>query len=139
MLKFLQLRFLPTSVNLALLVLRVWFALPLLTLHGWSKLTGFAERSHRFADPYGLGSPASLALVVFGEVFCSVLLVVGLCTRLAATVCGIVMATAFVHAHGMRLTGQGNGELPFMFLGAFVALLLAGGGRYSIDARTGAR
>ena len=51
----------------------------------------------------------------------------------------IVMATAFVHAHGMRLTGQGNGELPFMFLGAFVALLLAGGGRYSIDARTGAR
>ena len=139
MLKFLQLRFLPTSVNLALLVLRVWFALPLLTLHGWSKLTGFAERSHRFADPYGLGSPASLALVVFGEVFCSVLLVVGLCTRLAATVCGIVMATAFVHAHGMRLTGQGNGELPFMFLGAFVALVLAGGGRYSIDARTGAR
>jgi len=139
MLKFLQLRFLPTSVNLALLVLRVWFALPLLTLHGWSKLTGFAERSHRFADPYGLGSPASLALVVFGEVFCSVLLVVGLCTRLAATVCGIVMATAFVHAHGMRFTGQGNGELPFIFLGAFVALLLAGGGRYSIDARTGAR
>ena len=139
MLKFLQLRFLPTSVNLALLVLRVWFALPLLTLHGWSKLTGFAERSHRFANPFGLGSPASLALVVFGEVFCSVLLVVGLCTRLAATVCGIVMATAFVHAHGMRFTGQGNGELPFMFLGAFVALLLAGGGRYSIDARTGAR
>ena len=83
MLKLLQLRFLPISVNLALLVL-------------------------------------------------------GLCTRLAATVCGIVMATAFVHAHGMRFTGQGNGELPFMFLGAFVALLLAGGGRYSIDARTGA-
>ena len=49
------------------------------------------------------------------------------------------MATAFFYAHGARLSGQGNGELPFMFLGAFVALLLAGGGRYSIDARTGAR
>ncbi len=139
MLKLLQLRFLPTSVNLALLVLRVWFALPLLTLHGWSKLTGFAERSQRFADPYGLGSPASLALVVFGEVFCSVLLVLGLCTRLAATVCGIVVATAFFYAHGGRFTGQGNGELPFMFLGAFVTLLVAGGGRFSLDARTGAR
>ena len=46
------------------------------------------------------------------------------------------MATAFVYAHGMRFTGQGNGELPFMFLGAFVALLLAGGGRYSIEPRT---
>ena len=139
MLKLLQLRFLPTSVNLALLVLRVWFAVPLLTLHGWSKFIGFAERSQRFADPFGLGSVTSLALVVFAEVFCSLLLVVGLCTRFAATVCGIVMATAFVHAHGMRFTGQGNGELPFMFLGAFVALVLAGGGRYSIDARTGAR
>jgi putative oxidoreductase len=139
MLKLLQLRFLPTSVNLALLVLRVWFAVPLLTLHGWSKFIGFAERSQRFADPFGLGSVTSLALVVFAEVFCSLLLVVGLCTRLAATMCGIVMATAFAYAHGMRFTGQGNGELPFMFLGAFVALLLAGGGRYSIDARTGAR
>ena len=139
MLKFLQLRFLPTSVDLALLVLRVWFAVPLLTLHGWSKFIGFAERSQRFADPFGLGSPTSLALVVFAEVFCSLLLVVGLCTRFAATVCGIAMATAFAYAHGMRFTGQGNGELPFMFLGAFVALLLAGGGRYSIDARTGAR
>ncbi len=139
MLKLLQLRFLPTSVNLALLVLRVWFAVPLLTLHGWGKLTGYAERSQRFADPFGIGSPASLALVVFAEVFCSVLLVLGLCTRLAAAVCGIAMGTAFYVAHGARLTGQGNGELAFMFLGAFVTLLLAGGGRYSIDARTGAR
>ena len=139
MLKLLQLRFLPTSVNLALLVLRIWFALPLLTLHGWSKLTHFAERSPRFADPFGFGSPASLALVVFAEVFCSVLLVLGLFTRAAALTCGIAMATAFSHAHGARLSGQGNGELPFMFLGAFVALLLAGGGKFSLDARMGAR
>lgn len=139
MLKLLQLRFLPTSANLALLVLRLWFALPLLTLHGWSKVTGFAERSGRFADPFGIGSPASLALVVFAEVFCSVLLVLGLCTRFAAMVCGIAMATAFVHAHGARFTGQGNGEMAFLFLGAFVTLLLAGGGRFSLDARTGAR
>lgn len=139
MLKLLQLRFLPTSVNLALLVLRIWFAVPLLTLHGWSKFTGFAERSQRFADPFGIGSPASLALVVFAEVFCAALLVLGLCTRLAALACAVTMATAFFHAHGARLSGQGNGELPFMFLGAFVALLLAGGGRFSLDARMGAR
>ena len=74
MLKLLQLRFLPTSVNLALLLLRVWFAVPLLALHGWSKLIGFAERSQRFADPFGLGSVTSLALVVFAEVFCSLML-----------------------------------------------------------------
>ena len=43
------------------------------------------------------------------------------------------------HAHGARLSGPGNGELPFLVLGAFVALLLAGGGRFSLDARMGGR
>lgn len=137
--RLLQLRFLPTSTDLALLVLRIWFAVPLLTLHGWSKLTGFAARSQRFADPFGIGSPASLALVVFAEVVCAVLLVFGLFTRFAALTCGIAMATAYAYAHGAKLSGPGNGELPFMFLGAFVALLLAGGGRFSLDARMGGR
>jgi len=139
MMKLLQLRFLPTSADLALLVLRVWFAVPLATLHGWSKLANFAERSGRFADPFGIGPMASLSLVVFAEVFCSILLVLGLCTRFAAVTCAIAMGTAFYHAHGARFTGQGNGELAFMFLGAFVTILIAGGGRFSVDAQTGAK
>ena len=139
MLKIFQLRFLPTSIDLALLVLRVWFALPLLTLHGWGKLIGFAERSGRFADPFGIGAPASMALAIFAEVFCSALLILGLCTRFAAIACAITMATAFSFAHGMRLSGQNNGELPFMYLGAFLAILIAGAGRFSLDAKTGGR
>jgi putative oxidoreductase len=139
MVKLLRLSFLPTSVDLALLVLRVWFGLALVSLHGWSKLTGFAERSQRFADPFGIGSTASLVLVVFAEVVCSVLLVVGLFTRFAAVTCAITMGTAFYFAHGGRLTGQGNGELPFIFLGGFVALFLAGAGRFSLDGRGGSK
>lgn len=137
MLRLLQLRFLPTSVDLALLVLRCWFALPLLTLHGWGKLANFAERSQRFSDPYGLGSPISLSLAAFAEVGCSLLLVLGLGTRFAAIACGCTVGTAFFWSHAARFTGQGNGELPFMYLGACVALFLAGGGRYSLDARLG--
>ena len=139
MLKLLQMRFLPTSADLALLVLRLWFAIPLATLHGWSKLTNFAERSGKFADPFGLGPTASLALVVFAEVCCSILLVLGLCTRFAAITCAIAMGTAFYYAHGARFTGQGNGEMPFLFLGAFVTILIAGAGRFSVDAQTGAK
>jgi putative oxidoreductase len=139
MLKLLQLRLLPTSADLALLVLRIWFAVPLLTLHGWGKLANFAERSGRFADPFGIGPLASLSLAVFAEVFCSLLLVLGLCTRFAAIACGITVGTAFFYAHGMRFTGQGNGELAFMYLGAFVAILIAGAGRFSVDAQTGAK
>ena len=139
MVKLLRLSFLPTSVDLALLVLRVWFGLALVSLHGWSKFTGFAERSQRFADPFGIGSPASLALAVFAEVICSILLVLGLFTRLAALACAVTMATAFFFAHGGRLTGQGNGELAFIFLGGFVTLLLAGGGRFSLDGKGGGK
>ncbi len=135
MLRFVQFRFLPISPDLALLVLRVWFAVPLLTLHGWGKLANFAERSGRFADPFGIGSPASLSLAVFAEVLCSGLLVIGFATRFAALACAITVMTAFFHAHGARFTGQGNGELPFMYAGAFIVLLIAGGGRYSVDGK----
>lgn len=135
-LRLLQFRFLPVSADLALLVLRVWFAVPLLTLHGWGKLANFAERSSRFSDPYGIGSPASLALATFAEVFCSILLVIGFATRFAALSCLITMMTAFFFAHGHRFTGQGNGELPFMYGGAFLVLLIAGGGRYSVDGKS---
>jgi putative oxidoreductase len=43
------------------------------------------------------------------------------------------MTTAFVTAHGAALTGPHSGELPFLYLGVFIALLLAGPGRFSID------
>jgi putative oxidoreductase len=133
--RFVQLHFLPTSPDLALLVLRVWFAIPLLTLHGWGKLANFAERSQRFSDPYGIGSPASLSLAIFAEVICSVLLVIGFGTRFAAVACAITMGTAFFFSHDARFTGPGNGELPFMYGGAFITLLIAGGGRYSVDGK----
>lgn len=139
MLRLLDLRFLPASTDLALLVLRVWLGICLLTLHGWSKLVNYPERMHRFADPFGIGAPASLGLAVFAEVFCSLLLIVGLFTRFAALACAITMAVAFFYAHGGALSGERNGELPFIFLAGFVALLVAGAGRFSLDGRRGVR
>lgn len=131
--RLLTLSFLPTSPDLALLLLRVWLGTSLLTLHGWGKIANFAERSGRFADPFGIGSQASLTLVVFAEVFCAAFLVLGLWTRFAALACAITMATAYTYAHGMKLSGPGNGELPFIFLAGFLAILIAGPGRFSVD------
>ena len=139
LIRLLQMRFMPVSPDLGLLVLRVWFASCLLTLHGWGKLANFAERAGKFSDPLGVGSPVSLTLATFGEVFCSALLVLGFCTRFAAAWAGSVVLVAFYFAHGAALSGPRNGELAFMYLGAFVTLFLAGSGRYSLDARTGAR
>jgi putative oxidoreductase len=109
----------------------------LLYLHGWGKFVTYGERASRFADPFGIGSPASLALSIFAEVVCAVLVALGLFTRLAALICVINMTVAFAVAHGMRLWGPRNGELAFMYLVVFVAIFLAGPGRYSMDGTTG--
>ena len=131
--RFLRLDFLPRSADVALLLLRLWFGLSLLTLHGWAKLTNFSATAAKFPDLFGLGGKATVALAILGEVVFAALLALGLFTRLAALGSAITMAVAFTMAHGARLTGPGNGEMAFLYLGAFVALFVAGGGRYSLD------
>lgn len=137
--KMLQLDFLPRSTDLGLLVLRLTFGFGLLYLHGWSKLTNFSSMRGKFPDPLGIGSPASLTLTVFGEVVCMALIVLGLYTRLSALVGAITMAVAFFIVHGSKLSGEGSGELAAAYLAVFVTLFLAGAGRYSLDAKLGAK
>jgi putative oxidoreductase len=129
----LRLSFLPTYTDLGLLILRVWVAVPMLVLHGWPKLASFSARSATFADPFGIGPLPSLVLVIVSEVFGSVLLVLGLFSRLAAVMGVIGMTVAFFHAHEARFTGPRSGELAFLFLGIYVVLLVAGPGRFSLD------
>ena len=131
--KFFRLSFLPQSVDLGLLVLRLVLGLSMLILHGWPKLMGFSEKSGGFPDPFGIGSPASLGLAVFAEVLCAALLVVGFLTRFAALSLTITMAVAFFVVHGSKLSGDGNGELAFVYMIGYLAVLLAGGGKFAFE------
>lgn len=121
------------TVSFALLLVRVWFGATMMLFHGWTKFASFASLSPGFPDPYGVGRPLSLALSIAAELVCAALLVAGLGTRPAALILGVNMVTAFVFGHGMKLTGPGNGELAFLYLGVCAALLVAGAGRYSLD------
>jgi len=134
--RFFRFNFIPRSADLGLLVLRVWLGLTLLFNHGWGKLMNFSAMSEKFADPFGLGMKVSLGLATFAEVVCAALLVIGFLTRFATLVLVINMATAFWFAHNMKLSGPGNGELPFLYLAGFVTLFLAGAGRFSVDGKT---
>lgn len=131
MLRFLRF---PFSPDAGLLLLRLWFGGLMLALHGSSKLLHFSSYQGEFIDFLGLGPTASLALAVFGEVVLAGLLVVGLFTRFAALGLVITMAVAFFVGHGGALQGDNSGELAFLYLGAYVALLIAGAGRFSLDA-----
>jgi putative oxidoreductase len=101
--------------------------------HGLDKLVNFHEMSATFQDPLGIGHPVSLALVMFAEVVGSLLLTIGLVTRFAALTLVIDLFVAFLMVHETALSGPKNGELAFIYLSGFVALLIAGGGMISLD------
>jgi putative oxidoreductase len=121
------------AANFGLLLLRLWFGLTMLILHGWPKLDGFKEKANLFPDPLGVGSPASLTLAILAEVLGSLLIIVGLGGRLAALAWAATMGVAFTQIHRSALAGDNSGELAFIYLGAALALLVAGSGRYSLD------
>jgi putative oxidoreductase len=121
------------AANWGLLMLRLWIGLSMLLNHGVEKLKNFSDTAPNFPDPLGIGHTASLALAVFAEFFVSLFLIFGLVTRWSALVLAIDMAVAFIAVHKTALSGQGSGELAFMYLMGYVTLLLAGPGSFSVD------
>ena len=118
-------------VSLGLLILRVGTAALLIYAHGWGKLVNFGERAGRFADPIGLGSELSLALVVFAEVICAALIAVGLWTRFAAipiVIFGLI--AAFVHHIDDPFAKK---ELALLYAIPALTLVLTGAGLFSLD------
>jgi putative oxidoreductase len=116
--------------DLGLLVLRVAFGVALIGGHGWGKLMRLVEGAERFPDPLGIGVQASLALTVFAEVFCALAVILGIAFRPAAAVLTVLFVVAFFAIHGGDPFGEK--ELAFVYLAAFVTLLLTGPGRYSL-------
>lgn len=119
-----------TSVSLALLVLRISMG-ALMVPHGYDKLMKFATFSAKFPDPFHIGTTASMALTVFAEFFCAVFIILGLLTRLASIPLIIAMAVAVFYAHHGQIFG--DGEHAALYLAGYIAILLAGPGKYSLD------
>lgn len=119
--------------ELGLLILRLVLGGSMLLNHGVPKLMKFNELSASFPDPLGVGPKISLGLAVFAEVLCSALLIVGFLTRFAALSLAITMGVAFFLVHKGALSGAQSGELAFLFLTGFVALIFTGAGRWSVD------
>lgn len=116
--------------DLYLLVLRLSIAI-FMAHHGWGKLEKLMAGDLSFTDPIGLGEPISLALVVFSEFFCSILLGLGLFTRWSSIMLIITMAVAaFITHAGDPL---GDKEMALMYLLIYIGILLSGAGSYSVD------
>lgn len=121
----------PISEEFGYLMLRVSAGGTMFWQHGWPKLMHFSERMDSFADPFGLGSALSLVLIVFAEVVCAALVVLGLWTRAALIPLIIGMAViAFIVKGDADFREK---ELALVYLFAFVTLLFTGSGRFAID------
>lgn len=118
-------------VHVWLIFLRIGVAL-LMWTHGMPKFTRLLEGNTQFGDPIGLGSTVSFILVIFSEVFCSLFILLGLGTRLAAIPLIISSSIAAFVAHADDPFGKK--ELLLLYILIYATLLVFGSGKYSIDA-----
>lgn len=135
--KFLSLSFLPKNMDLALLLLRLCFGGYMLLGHGLSKLTGWSKMSGGFPDPLGVSSEVSLVLTILAEVLMAAFVVLGLFTRLAGLILAFTMGVAFFMVHQATFAGEGSGEMAFLYMLAYLALVFTGAGKYSLDQKLG--
>ncbi len=118
------------SINISLLIMRIGIALLMFT-HGIPKIQKLSEDPVQFMDLLGLGTTVSLCLAIFGEVVCSILVMLGLGTRLAVIPSMITMLVAVFHVHiADPFVKQ---EMGLHYLLTYTALFIMGSGRYSLD------
>ena len=91
----------------------------------------FGEGPVKFADPFGLGPEISLGMVLFAEVGCSLLVMLGFKTRWATLPLLFTMLMAAFYAHGNDPFS--DKELSLLFFTLFLSILISGGGRFSLD------
>jgi putative oxidoreductase len=118
------------STGIALLIARMSIG-GLMLSHGIPKLLMlFSGAPIQFPPVLGMNAEVSLALAVFAEVFCSVLLITGFASRLVVIPLAATMLVAVYFHAGDPFSAK---EPALLYLLFYVVLLLAGGGKYSID------
>jgi putative oxidoreductase len=122
----------PTTpqTDYGLLILRIGISF-FMVHHGYEKLQSLLAGSTDFPDPLHVGGQMSLALTVFAEFFCSILLILGLFTRFALVpliICMLVIVLVVSAKESLS-----DKEHALLFLVAYVALLCTGAGKFSVD------
>ena len=138
-------KFLSTDNDVAALVMRltlavVFFAHGAQKVLGWFGGGGGASATIQGFSKMGL-PPLITILIMVAEVGGSLLLLVGFLSRLAAFGIGCVMAAAVLMVHSkvgffMNWAGTQKGEgfeFHLLALGLCIAVLIKGGGAFSVD------
>ncbi len=130
--KILTLSFIPLNNNFALFILRIMLGLSLFVKHGIEKLTNFSGMQQHFPNPLHVGVTFGLSFAMLADGICSLLVIIGLGTRLAAFIIVFNLLVVFIFLHHFSFM-DGHAELVYAYIGGFLTVLVAGPGKYSID------
>ena len=118
-------------LDLLSLLLRVSIAAFMLT-HGLGKLNLlFSGNEIQFPDPMRLGATFSLGLAVFAEIVCSILIGLGLVTRLASIplITTMLVAVFMIHA----ADPFAKKEFALLYLLIYLVVFVVGSRKFSLD------
>jgi len=131
----------PLQLDLGLLLIRVIIGV-LMAFYGYEKFIHFNEMAAsdfwaKNVNFLGFTGKVPLALTVFAELFCSILLLIGLLTRWSLVPLIICMGYIIVAVADLNIINSGeNGtevNPAFLYFVIYIALLLTGPGKYSLD------
>ncbi|HLT95094.1 MAG TPA: DoxX family protein [Membranihabitans sp.] len=121
-----------SSKDLGLFLIRVVFGVSMLLGHGlakWGKL--WTGQHSQFETPFGLEPALTLGIAVLAEVGGSILVILGLLTRLALIPLIITMSVALFVVHdGDAFTTM---EKALLYGATFLGLWFTGPGKLSLD------
>lgn len=126
-----------STINVALLLLRIGFAFSVAYAHGYGKISGGPAKWEKLGgsmEDFGITFAPEFwgFMAAFAEFFGAILIGVGFLTRLGAFLLGFTMFVAF-YAHMSGGDGFGDASHSFDLMCVSVFFLITGAGKYSID------
>jgi putative oxidoreductase len=132
-----------TAINndLGLLIIRLIIG-SLMALYGYEKLIHFNEMAAsdfwmKNVSFLGFSSKMALGLTVFAELVCSILLILGLFTRISLFFLAFCMAWIFLVVFPMSILDKGDNGYQFndafVYFMIYLGLFFTGAGKYSLD------
>ena len=139
--KNLLISFQPINLSLGILLVRIIIGV-LMAFYGYQKLINFGTMAAsdfwaKEVSFLGMTGKIPLALTIFAEFFCSLLLIIGLCTRLSLIPLLICMGYIIACVAKFEVIYSGDNGIEvnnsFVYFIIYLSIYLTGPGNYSLD------
>ena len=131
------------NIDLGLLIIRLIIGV-LMAFYGFEKLSHFNEMASsgfwmKNVNFLGMSGKIPLALTIFAELICSILLIIGFLSRIALITLLFCMGYIFLIIFPLSILDKGENGYQFndafVYFIVYLGLFFTGVGKYSLDAK----